>query len=324
MAFFVPMNPELQKILARQHYALIGNHSGVKLCHWMKQSLLFDRHCYKQEFYGISSHRCLQMTPTINHCTQMCLFCWRLQNFTEQELSSPDEPEFILENAIRAQQKLITGFKGDPRCDQKKWAEANEPNMLACSLSGEPTLYPRLGEFFAACHRKGITTFLVTNGTTPETLANLDPLPRQLYVSVVAPTKEVYKKICAPLLPNGWEKIQQTLALLPSLNTTTVIRHTLVHDWNADEKYVEQYARLDGSASPTFIEPKGYVFVGASRARLHFSNMPTHEHVRAFGRRLAQSLGYELVMEKEDSLVVLLAHQQKEIQKRKKRDEAPG
>jgi tRNA wybutosine-synthesizing protein 1 len=290
----------------------------------MKQSLLFGRHCYKQAFYGISSHRCLQMTPAINHCTQMCLFCWRLQNFTEKELRTPDEPEFILEKALQAQRKLITGFKGDPRCDQKKWAEANEPNMLACSLSGEPTLYPRLGEFFDACHRKGITTFLVTNGTTPEVLANLDPLPKQLYVSVVAPTKDVYKKICAPLLPDGWEKIQQTLEMLPSLDTTTVIRHTLVHDWNADEKYVEQYARLDEKASPTFIEPKGYVFVGASRNRLHFSNMPTHEHIRAFGHRLAESLGYELVMEKADSLVVLLARQQKEIQKRKKRNEKRG
>jgi tRNA wybutosine-synthesizing protein 1 len=320
MAFFIPMNPELRKILARQHYALIGNHSGVKLCHWMKQSLLFGRHCYKQEFYGISSHRCLQMTPTVSHCTQMCLFCWRLQSFTEQELLNPDDPEFILETAIQAQQKLITGFKGDPRCDQKKWAEANKPDMLACSLSGEPTLYPRLGEFFDACHRRGITTFLVTNGTTPEALAGLDPLPRQLYVSVVAPNKEVYKKICAPLLPNGWEKIQQTLALLPSLDTKTVIRHTLVHDWNADEKYIPQYAKLDEAASPTFIEPKGYVFVGASRNRLHFSNMPTHEHVRAFGHRLAETLGYELVMEKKDSLVVLLAHQHKEIKKRKKKE----
>ena len=319
MAFFTVMNPEVQKLLVRQHYALIGTHSGVKLCHWMKQSLLFDRHCYKQEFYGISSHRCLQMTPAVNHCTQMCLFCWRLQTFTEQQLQHPDDPEFILDRAIQAQRKLITGFKGDPRCDQKKWAEANEPNMLACSLSGEPTLYPRLGEFFAACHRRGITTFLVTNGTNPEALARLDPLPTQLYVSVVAPTEEVYKKLCAPLLSQGWEKLQETLALLPSLDTKTVIRHTLIHDWNMQEKYVAQYARLDGLASPTFIEPKGYVFVGGSRNRLHFSNMPTHGQVQRFGQHLADTVGYDLVMEKEDSLVVLLAQQHKEIKKKKKK-----
>jgi tRNA wybutosine-synthesizing protein 1 len=206
-----------------------------------------------------------------------------------------------------AQRKLLTGFKGDPRCDQKKWKEANEPNMLACSLSGEPTLYPRLGEFFELCHQKGITTFLVTNGTMPEALEKMSTLPRQLFVSVVAPTEELYKKICAPLVPNGWEKIQQTLELLPSLSTKTVIRHTLVHDWNMDEKYIDAYAKLDAKASPTFIEPKGYVFVGSSRNRLHFSNMPHHDQIRSFGQKLAEQLGYEQIMEKEDSLVVLLS-----------------
>jgi tRNA wybutosine-synthesizing protein 1 len=314
------MNPELQKILKRQHYAIIGKHSGVKLCHWMKQSLLFGRQCYKQTFYGISSHRCLQMTPTITHCTQMCLFCWRFQNFTEKELQDIDDPDYILEHAIEAQQKLITGFKGDPRCDQKKWKEANEPNMLACSLSGEPTLYPKLGEFFERCHRKGITTFLVTNGTTPDALEKLDTLPTQLFVSIVAPTQELYKKLCAPLIPNGWDKIQQTLALLPSLNTRTVIRHTLVHGWNMDEKHIEAYAKFDARASPTFIEPKGYVFVGSSRNRLHFSNMPTHEQIKNFGQKLAVQIGYEQVMEKADSLVVLLASQHKNKKEGKNKD----
>ena len=301
------MNPELQKILTRQHYAVIGNHSGVKLCHWMKQSLLFGRHCYKQAFYGISSHRCLQMTPAVTHCTQMCLFCWRFQNFTEKELLQYDDPEYILENAIQAQRKLLTGFKGDPRCDQRKWTEANEPNMLACSLSGEPTLYPQLGEFFERCHRKGITTFLVTNRTTPDALEHLDSLPTQLFVSLVAPTEELYKKLCAPLIPNGWQNIQRTLMLLPSLSTKTVIRHTLVHGWNMDDKYIAAYAKLDEKASPTFIEPKGYVFVGASRNRLHFSNMPRHEQIQRFSQKLAEQLGYEQIMEKEDSLVVLLS-----------------
>jgi tRNA wybutosine-synthesizing protein 1 len=249
------------------------------------------------------------MTPTISHCTQMCLFCWRFQDFTEKELHEIDEPEYILDQAIIAQQKLITGFKGDPRCDQKKWKEANQPNMLACSLSGEPTLYPKLGEFFDVCHRRGITTFLVTNGTNPEALATLDPLPRQLYVSLVAPTQDVYKRLCVPLIPHGWEKIQQTLALLPSLNTRTVIRHTLIHGWNMDDQHVNAFAKLDALASPTFIEPKGYVFVGSSRTRLHFSNMPTHDLIKSFGQKLAGQLGYSLLKEKPDSFVVLLGTQ---------------
>jgi len=237
----------------------------------------------------------------------MCLFCWRHQGFTEKEFKEIDDPKFILDKSIEAQRRLITGFKGDDRCDQRKWKEANDPNMVACSLSGEPTLYPKLGEFFEECHKRGMTTFLVTNGTNPEALENIDPLPTQLYVSVVAPNKDVYKKICSPLISNGWERINQTLELLPSLNTRTVIRHTLVQGWNMDEKYIEEYARLDEKASPLFIEPKGYVFVGYSRKRMNLANMPSHNDVHDFGSKLADILGYELAMEKPDSRVVLLA-----------------
>jgi len=301
------MQEEFKKILQKQHYAIVGNHSGVKLCHWMRQSLLFNRVCYKQDFYGIESHRCLQMTPSINQCNHMCLFCWRHQGFTEKNFNEVDDPKLILDESIKAQMKLITGFKGDNRCDQMKWKEAKSPNMLACSLSGEPTLYPRLGEFFEECHKRKITTFLVTNGTNPEALENLNPLPKQLYVSIVAPNKKIYEKICSPLIPNGWDKINQTLELLPSLNTRTVIRHTLVKGWNMDEKLIKEYAKLDSKANPLFIEPKGYVFVGYSRKRMNISNMPSYENVKDFSDKLNEELSYNFLMEKSDSRVVLLS-----------------
>ena len=118
------MKKEFHKILEKQHYGIVGNHSGVKICHWMRQSLLFNRECYKQTFYGIKSHRCLQMSPSINQCNHMCLFCWRHQGFTESEFNIIDDPEFILDKSIEAQKKLITGFKGDNRCDKNKWKEA--------------------------------------------------------------------------------------------------------------------------------------------------------------------------------------------------------
>lgn len=307
------MKRDLKKILKKQHYAIVGKHSGVKLCHWMRQSLLFNRECYKQTFYGIQSHRCLQMTPAINYCNQTCIFCWRYQSFTEKKIMELDDPKFILENSIEAQRKLITGFKGDNRCDIKKWKEANNPNMVACSLSGEPTLYSKLGDFLEECHRKNMITFLVTNGTNPEVLENLDPLPKQLYVSVIAPNEKLYKKICNPLITNGWEKLNQTLELLPSLNTRVVIRHTLVQNWNMDNTNIKEYAILDKIASPLYIEPKGYVFVGNSRQRLSLCNMPTHNSVYYFGKRLADILGYELIMEKSDSRVVLLSKDSKMI-----------
>ena len=79
-----------------------------------------------------------------------------------------------------------------------------------------------------------------------------------------------------------------------------------VQDWNIKDKYIEEYERLDRKASPMFIEPKGYVFVGASRKRMTPSNMPSHDAVRDFGYKLADSLGYERSMEKPASRVVLL------------------
>ncbi len=301
------MNPEFKKILEKQQYAIVGNHSGVKLCHWMRQSLLFNRECYKQTFYGIKTHRCLQMTPTINQCTHNCLFCWRNQGFPDDGFKNIDDPEFILNQSIKQQRRLITGFKGDERCDKDKWKEANKPNMLACSLTGEPTLYPKLGEFFEACHKKGITTFLVTNGTNPKALENMSTLPKQLYVSIVAPNKEVYKKICSPKISNGWERIKNTLELLPSLDTRTVIRHTLVNGWNMDEKYINEYAKLDSISEPMFIEPKGYVFVGYSRKRMNLANMPSHDMIVSFTKKLSEKTGYDFSMEKSDSRVTLLS-----------------
>ncbi|HEX17461.1 MAG TPA: 4-demethylwyosine synthase TYW1, partial [Thermoplasmatales archaeon] len=229
------MDERIASILKKQGYAIVGKHSGVKLCHWLRQSLLHNRVCYKQRFYGIESHRCLQMTPAINHCTQSCLFCWRYQGFTQLKIDDPDDPDFILEESIKAQRRLITGYKGDPRVDKKKWEEATDPKHLACSLTGEPTLYPMLGELFESAHKKGMTTFLVTNGTNPDVLENLDPLPTQLYVSITAPNEDVYRKLNRPLISKGWERIQRTLEILPSLDTRIVIRHTLVKGWNMEE-----------------------------------------------------------------------------------------
>ncbi|MCK5301441.1 MAG: radical SAM protein, partial [Thermoplasmatales archaeon] len=182
----------------------------------------------------------------------------------------------------------------------------NNPNMVACSLSGEPTLYPKLGDFFDECHKKNMITFLVTNGTNPKSLINLDPLPKQLYISIVAPNESLYKKICSPTISNGWKKINETLEILSSLDTRTVIRHTLMNDWNMDKKYINDYAKLINKANPMFIEPKGYVFVGYSRNRMHLKNMPTHTNIREFSVNLSNKINYNIEMERSDSRVLLL------------------
>ncbi len=138
----------------------------------------------------------------------------------------------------------------------------------------------------------------------PEVLEKLDPLPRQLYVTVAAPSEEIYKKLCVPLQKDGWERLNRTLELLPSLGTRTVIRHTLVEGWNIG--WEREYAKLDNLADPLFIEPKGYVFVGYSRERMHNSNMPSHERIMDFSNKLCAETGRTILADQKPSRVVLM------------------
>ena len=310
--------------LLRQGYMLVGKDTSVKLCHWVREALFYHRACYKQQFYGIKSHRCIQMTPVTKYCTENCRFCWRIHDyddirglreyisqikrqsgFTEEQKKNADMPEQLLQNIIEAQRKLVSGFKGDSRCDLRMWNESREPNQIAISLNGEPTLYPFLGEFIAHAKSKGFTTFLVSNGTIPETLRNLNSLPTQLYITVAAPNEEIFNKLVIPLIPDAWQRLLETLKYLNSITTKTVIRHTLVESWNMCNE--EEYAKLDMLAEPTYIECKAYMFVGESRKRLDISCMPSHERVREFAENLAALTGYKIVNENRDSRVVLLS-----------------
>jgi tRNA wybutosine-synthesizing protein 1 len=290
--------------LEKQQYRMVAGTGAVKLCHWMRQKLIHGRACYKEEFYGIDSHRCLQMTPSVNICNFRCLFCWRFHGMTGFEGVRYPEPEELLEGCIREQRLLVSGFKGDDRCDPDLWDEARNPNQVAISLSGEPALYPYLSDFIELCERKGMTTFLVTNGSAPKAVASLDKLPTQLYVTVAAPNREIFDRLCVPQAPRAWDSLMETLQLLPSLDARTVIRHTLVAGWNLG--WEDEYAKLDELADPLFIEPKGYVFVGDSRTRMRMDNMPSHASVREFSERIASRLSLEILKDREDSRVVLL------------------
>ena len=293
------------EIYKKQHYGLVGNHSAVKVCHWTKSELTGGRGCYKGDFYGIKSHQCVQMTPALSSCTENCSFCWRFQGFDSMHISDEDDPEFILEESIKAHKKLISGFKGNPKVSEERWEEAENPKHIAISLTGEPTLYSRLGEFIELASRRGISTFLVTNGTLPMVLERLDPLPTQLYVTTAGPTKKIFHELLNPSIGNAWENFNRTLELMPSLDTRKVIRHTLVKDINMP--YIEDYSRMDSIARPDFVESKGYVHVGQSINRLGIDNMPSHDLILEFTKELGKNLGYEMTAERRDSRVTLLA-----------------
>jgi tRNA wybutosine-synthesizing protein 1 len=306
-----PIPNQLVQALKKQKYHLVGAHSAVKRCKWLYESIVNDRVCYKEKFYGIKSHRCMQMSPSLYCCTQQCMFCWRAQNGDLQvkwdELTMPhlDSVADIIEGSLKAQQKIISGYKGHPKTNWKKFTEANVPKHVAISLTGEPTLYAPLGDLIEGFFNRGLTTFLVTNGTLPECLLKLNREPTQLYVSLCAPNKEVYSKLCRPQVPGAWEKLNQTLEALGSFKCPTVLRMTLVKDRNMN--LIEQYAKLILKANPTYIETKAYMHIGFSNLRLSFDNMPNHEEVRIFAEALAEKTGYRVIDESADSRIVLLS-----------------
>jgi tRNA wybutosine-synthesizing protein 1 len=302
-----------KEVLKKQGYNIVGNHSAVKLCYWMRQSLYYHRPCYKQEFYGINTHRCIQMTPSFDRCTLNCVFCWRYNGFESSQKISKEEaedPKFLLDGIIKAQKEEVSGFKGDPRCDQKMWNDARDPKHVTLSLTGEPTLYPYLGEFIEEIKKRNMTSFLVTNGTTPEVLNDLSTLPTQLYISLTSYDEESFKRVNLPEKGVSWKSIEETMKLLPSLDTRKVIRQTLVKGWNMES--VKGYARLISMAQPDFVEAKAYSWLGYSRERLDKSSKPSLEEIRAYAQKLSVETGYEIVAESKDSKVVLLSNKKKE------------
>jgi tRNA wybutosine-synthesizing protein 1 len=301
----------LVQTLKKQKYHLIGNHSAVKRCKWLYESIINGRVCYKEKFYGIKSHQCIQMTPSLYYCTQQCLFCWRAQSgdlqvtWDEMKLPELNTPEEIFKGSIEAQEKILTGYKGNPKTNWRKYTEALTPKHVAISLTGEPTLYPNIGELIRTYHQKGLTTFLVSNGTLPYRLSKLSQEPTQLYVSLCAPNEQVYKQVCRPQLPNGWANLNESLGLLQSFKCNTVIRMTLVKGHNMS--LIEDYAKLVEKANPTYIEAKAYMHIGFSNLRLGFDNMPQLPEVKAFAVKLAEKTGYNILDESADSRVVLLS-----------------
>jgi tRNA wybutosine-synthesizing protein 1 len=198
---------------------------------------------------------------------------------------------------------LLSGFGGNPDVDEGKFKEAQEPRHCAISLAGEPTLYPKINELIEECDKRGMTSFLVTNGQHPEVLENLVE-PTQLYISVVAPDPRTYREICRPHDENGWAKLNRSLELMPSFGCRKVIRVTLVKGLNL--KDAPGYARLIEKAESDFVEAKAYMHVGFARARLKMENMPQHQEIKAFAEELAKETGYSILDESEPSRVVLL------------------
>ncbi len=289
-----------RKTLTKQGYHLAA-HGAVKPCLWLNRSLRGGDQCYKHHFYGISSHRCVQMTPTLS-CNHLCLHCWRP---IDEPIAPPEEwiePKELLDGLLREQQRILSGYGGAATTDRSRLEEARHPAHVAISLMGEPTLYPYLDELIREIGRRGMTSFLVTNGTRPDVLENLSPT--QLYLSLNAPTEELYQRISNPSSPGLWKKILESLSVFKDAPCRTVVRMTLARRLNMANP--EIYANLLEQAEPDFVEAKAYMHLGRSRARLSREAMPEHSEVLTFAGELSATLGYKLEDDVPLSRVALL------------------
>jgi len=298
-----------RKNLEKQGYKFTGKHSSTKICHWTKSSVSGKKSCYKNKFYNIQSNQCAQMTTNM-FCSNLCDFCWRdIPTSNNIKMDLIDDPEDIINNTIKEQLKTIMGLGGNPNNRQKKFEESKKIKHFAISLTGEPTMYPRLGELIKKLHEKNITSFLVTNGQYPKSLEKLEKensLPTQIYLSLDAPTKEIYYNLDKPMLKDFWERFNKTLDIINRIKdkTRTVLRITSVKLRNMCNE--EDYAKLIEKANPKFLEIKGFTLLGPSGEKLTLENVPSYDEVKQFAKNINKHCGYRLVDEDHSSRVILL------------------
>lgn len=298
---------EHKKTLKNQHYGLIGNHSGVKICSWTKKSIKDEGFCYKQKFYGIRSHLCCQMSPSVGFCCNNCIHCWRtLGSYKE---FNPDDPKEIIKGCVTEQRRLLSGLKGYEGCNLKKFKAAQNPEHFAISLSGEPTMYPKLNALIRLLHKKNKTTFLVSNGMFPDIIENL-AMPTQFYLSLNTPNKRLFQPVHNSNLKDGWERLNQSLEIIRDMKTRTTIRATMIKGVNMIEP--ENWAKLIEKASPMFVEVKSYMFIGSSRQRLKLDNMPYHKEIIEFANKISKYSSYKIIDDKPKSRVVLMMKKDRE------------
>lgn len=312
----VPTTSPTYAALTKQGYTIIGSHSGVKICRWTKSALRGRGSCYKNSFYGIKSHLCMETTPSLS-CSNKCVFCWRhgTNPVSTTWRWQVDDPEMIFQGAKEGHYKKIKMMRGVPGVRAERFEEAMRIRHCALSLVGEPIFYPRINEFVGLLHGERISSFLVCNAQHPDQLRSLRRVT-QLYVSIDASNKESLRKIDRPLHRDFWERFQNCLDILREKRFVqrTVFRLTLVKGFNVEDE-VEGYADLVQKGLPCFVEIKGVTYCGTSSsagAGLTMQNVPFYEEVVAFVEALDAALArrgleYGIAAEHAHSCCILLA-----------------
>jgi len=317
----IQIKPRISQQLKKAKYG-VSDHSTVALCHWTKKSFKNEGSCYKHKFYGISTHSCMEFSPAGMYCENRCVYCWRPMEFYDSMKMKPEnvsEPKEIMEKLMDERRNLIMGHYGDPRSDKKKLDESLKPSHYAISLSGEPTMYPKLPDLIKYLKKLKETKsiFLVTNGQEPDMIRRLqteNALPTQLYLSTNAADYESFMRINKPKYEDSWERWNTTLDMLKDLDTRTVLRITLIRDYNNQREMIPKFAKMLTKASPHFVEIKSYMHIGRSINRLDYENMLDIEEVKNFSDEIVNnSKTFSVMDESIASRIVILQNNERFI-----------
>ncbi|KAK5211007.1 Fe-S oxidoreductase [Exophiala xenobiotica] len=312
----VPKESPTYTALTKQGYTIVGSHSGVKICRWTKSALRGRGSCYKNSFYGIASHLCMETTPSLS-CSNKCVFCWRhgTNPVSTTWRWQVDDPQMIFDGAKEGHYKKIKMMRGVPGVRSERFEEAMRIRHCALSLVGEPIFYPHINEFVGLLHNEHISSFLVCNAQHPQQLRDLRRVT-QLYVSIDASNRDSLRRIDRPLHRDFWERFQSCLDILREKRFVqrTVYRLTLVKGFNIDDE-VEGYAGLVEKGLPCFIEIKAATYCGTSTSSnvgLTMQNVPFYAEVVTFVEALNKALAkrgldYGIAAEHAHSCCVLLA-----------------
>jgi len=132
-------------------------------------------------------------------------------------------------------------------------------------------------------------------------------LPTQLYLSTNASNKKMFTLINRPRYSDAWSRWQKSLELLSRMDTRTVLRMTMIRNFNDSTNYLGEFADLIRRGNPHFIEIKSYMHIGMSTQRLESSDMLEMNEIRNYSHLLCRSLDLFATMdESEISRIVVL------------------
>jgi len=236
--------------------------------------------------------------------TNSSLRYFKLDDDIEGCISTREEIETLINRELTTPDEIMQAHN-----------EAMKPNHAAISLDGEPLLYPNMSEYIHEFRDRGMTTFIVTNGTLPDKIENLVTLPSQLYITLPAPNEQIYKKVCRPMIKNGWNKIMETLGLINSLSCRTLVRLTGVQNLNLNDKFIEEYIRIINKANPNFFEIKGFTLQAKAlkiQDRLKSEEslqyfFPNYDYMEKFAYKFEELSGFPLIYKNEASRDFLFA-----------------